>query len=242
LDLVNLYGSTESSGIISSQRPGFPEPGDVGKPTSVNKVKLADDGELLISGPGVFAGYWDDEEKTREVIKDGWLYMGEVAEYTEDGNLKIIDRKKDIMITSGGKNITPTLIENAIKASPYISECVVFADGRKFPSALIEIDFNTVSEWARRNKILYTGFTSLANNPEVYKLIGEEVKKANQSLARVEQVKKFRIIPQELDPEAGETTPTRKIKRRLMYEMFRDLVEEMYKSKEEEVLKSQIKT
>jgi len=242
LDLVNLYGSTESSGIISSQRPGFPEPGDVGKPTSVNKVKLAEDGELLISGSGVFAGYWDDEEKTREVIKDGWLYMGEVAEYTEDGNLKIIDRKKDIMITSGGKNITPTLIENAIKASPYISECVVFADGRKFPSALIEIDFNTVSEWARRNKILYTGFTSLANHPQVYKLIAEEVKKANQSLARVEQVKKFRIIPQELDPEAGETTPTRKIKRRLMYEMFRDLVEEMYKSKEAGVLESQIKT
>ena len=242
LDLVNLYGSTESSGIISSQRPGFPEPGDVGKPTSVNKVKLAEDGELLISGSGVFAGYWDDEEKTREVIKDGWLYMGEIAEYTEDGNLKIIDRKKDIMITSGGKNITPTLIENAIKASPYISECVVFADGRKFPSALIEIDFNTVSEWARRNKILYTGFTSLANHPQVYKLIAEEVKKANQSLARVEQVKKFRIMPQELDPEAGETTPTRKIKRRLMYEMFRDLVEEMYKSKEAGVLESQIKT
>jgi long-chain acyl-CoA synthetase len=229
LDLVNLYGSTESSGILSSQKPGFPMPGDMGKPPTVNKVKLAQDGELMVSGPGVFAGYWQDEEKTKEVIKDNWLYMGEIFEYTDDGSLKMIDRKKDIMITSGGKNISPTLIENSIKASPYISEVVVFADGRKFPSALIEIDFNTVGEWARSNKVLYAGLTSLVTHPEVYKLIGEEVRKGNQTLARVEQVKKFRIIPQELDPEAGETTPTRKIKRSLMYEMFGNLVEEMYK-------------
>jgi len=228
LDMVNLYGSTESSGILSSQRPGFPKPGDMGKPPSVNKIALANDGELLVSGPGVLKGYWGDEEKTKEIIKNGWLYMGEIFEFTEDGNLKMIDRKKDIMITSGGKNISPTLIENAIKASPYISECVVFADGRKFPSALIEIDFNTVAEWARRNKVLYAGFTSLVNQPEVIKLIEEEVMKGNQVLGRVEQVKKFRIIPQELDPEAGETTPTRKIKRALMYKMFGHLVEEMY--------------
>src|SRR3989339_196440 len=228
LDMVNLYGSTEASGILSSQRLGFPRPGDLGKPISVNEVKLADDGELLVSGPGVFGGYWQDEEKTKETVKDGWLYMGEVFEYTQGGNLKMIDRKKDIMITSGGKNISPTLIENAIKASPYISEVIVVADGRKFPSALIEIDFNTVAEWARRNKVLYTGFTSLASHPDVKKLMEEEVKRGNQSLARVEQVKKFRIIPQELDPEAGETTPTRKIKRSLMNEMFGDLLEEMY--------------
>jgi long-chain acyl-CoA synthetase len=228
LDLVNLYGSTESSGILSSQRPGFPKPGDLGKPPSVNEIRLADDGELLVSGPGVFKGYWGDEEKTKEIVKGDWLYMGEIFEFTEDGNLKMIDRKKDIMVTSGGKNISPTFIENAIKASPYISECVVFADGRKFPSALIEIDFNTVAEWARRNKVLYTGFTSLVNQSEVIKLVGEEVMKGNQVLARVEQVKKFRIIPQELDPEAGETTPTRKIKRALMYKMFGHLVEEMF--------------
>jgi long-chain acyl-CoA synthetase len=228
LDLVNLYGSTESSGILSSQRPGFPKPGDMGKPPSVNNIRLADDGELLVSGPGVFKGYWGDEEKTKEIVIDGWLYMGEIFEFTEDGNLKMIDRKKDIMVTSGGKNISPTFIENAIKASPYISECIVFADGRKFPSALIEIDFNTVAEWARRNRILYAGFTNLTNHPDVHKLIGEEVTKGNQVLARVEQVKKFRIIPQELDPEAGETTPTRKIKRALMYKMFGSLIEEMY--------------
>ena len=242
LDLINLYGSTEASGILSCQQTGFPMPGDMGKPPSVNKIKLASDGELLVSGPGVFAGYWEDEEKTNEVIKDGWLYMGEVFEYTKEGNLNMIDRKKDIMITSGGKNLSPTFIENAIKASPYISEVVVFADGRKFPSALIEIDFNTVAEWARRNKVLYTGFTSLADNSEVNNFIREEVSKGNQALARVEQVKEFRIIPQELDPEAGETTPTRKIKRGLMYEMFGDLVEDMYSSGEAKILESQMKT
>lgn len=230
LDLVNLYGSTESSGILSSQRPGFPFPGDLGKPTSVNKVKLADDGELLVAGPGVFGGYYNDVVKTEETIKDGWLYTGEVFKIKEDGILQMIDRKKDIMITSGGKNLSPAFIENAIKASPYISEVIVIADGRKFPSALIEIDFNTVAEWARKNKVLYTGFTSLANHPEVYKLIEKEVKKGSESLARVEQPKKFRIIPQELDPEAGETTPTRKIKRVLMYEMFGELIEGMYRS------------
>jgi long-chain acyl-CoA synthetase len=228
LDIANFYGSTESSGILSSQCPGYPEPGDLGKPCSANEICLAEDGELLVRGPGVFLGYWKDEEKSREVIKNGWLYMGEVFEKTEDGNLKLIDRKKDIMITSGGKNITPTLIENALKASPYISEVILFAEGRKFPSALIEIDFNTVSEWARKNKVLYTNFTSLTERPEICKLIEEEVKKGNQSLSRVEQVKKFRLIPQELDPEAGETTPTRKIKRGLMHQMFSHLVEEMY--------------
>jgi long-chain acyl-CoA synthetase len=241
VDLVNLYGSTEVAGIISSQRPGFPKPGDLGKPTTVNEVRLAEDGELMVSGPGVFAGYWNDEEKTRETIKDGWLYMGEVFEYTEEGNLKMIDRKKDIMVTSGGKNLSPTFIENAVKASPYISEAVVFADGRKFPAALIEIDFNTVAEWARRNRVLYTGFTSLAAHKEVYKLIAEEVRNGNQTLARVEQVKKFRILPKELDPEAGDTTPTRKIKRDLMYRMFKELVEEMFVSKEAEILERQKK-
>lgn len=239
VDLVNLYGSTEASGVISSQRPGFPKPGDLGEPTSVNKVKLAKDGELLISGPGVFQGYWNNEELTKEVIRDGWVYMGEIFKYDEKGNLKMIDRKKDIMVTAGGKNITPTEIENAIKSSPYISEVVVFADGRKFPSALIEIDFNTVAEWARRNKVIYTGFTSLATHPQTYELIAGEVEKGNQELSRVEQVKKFKIIAKELDPEEGDTTPTRKIKRKLMYDMFKDLVEEMYRSKEEEVIEAE---
>jgi long-chain acyl-CoA synthetase len=236
VDMINIYGSTES-GFVCAQRPGFPKPGNIGKPTSINKVKLAEDGEVTVSGPGVFKGYWKNEEATLEVKKEGWLHTGDVGEWTGDGNLKLVDRKKDIMITAGGKNITPSLIETTLKGSPYISEAVLIADGRKFPSALIEIDFDTVSDWARRNKVLYTSFTSLAEHPDTIKMIAGEVEEANQSLARVEQVKKFRIIPKELDPEEGDTTATRKIKRKTMNQLFEDLIEEMYGSAEDKAFK-----
>jgi long-chain acyl-CoA synthetase len=229
IDLINELGATEAGGLVSSERPGFEKRGTIGKPPSTAKIRLAEDGEIMVSGSGVFRGYWNDEKTTQEVLKDGWLFLGDVGEYTEDGRLKLIDRKKDIVITSGGKNIAPTLIETALKESPYISEAILIADGRKFPSALIEIDFETVSEWARKEKVLYTGFTSLSTHPKVYELIGKEVERINQKLARVEQVKKFRIIPKELDPEMGDTTATRKIKRKRMYEMFHDMIEGMYK-------------
>ena len=129
--------------------------------------------------------------------------------------------------------IAPSDIENLLKSSSYISEAVLFADGRKFPSALIEIDFDTVSDWARQHGIVYTGFTSLSQEPRVFELIGAEIEKSNAQLARVEQIKKFRIIPKELDPEEGDTTPTRKVKRRHMYTMFQDLVEGMYRDNHE---------
>ncbi|HZV20912.1 MAG TPA: AMP-binding protein, partial [Hyphomicrobiales bacterium] len=227
VNLRNLYGITEHT-LVLCQRGDFPEPGDAGLPLFPKEVRLAPDGEILVRGPGMFAGYWRNEEATRQAMQDGWLCTGDVAELREDGHFCIVDRKKDIMVTSGGKNIAPSEIENLLKASPYISEAILFADGRPFPSALIEIDYDTVSDWARQQRILYTGFTSLAEHPQTVELIGREVDKANRQLARVEQVKKFRIIPKELDPEEGDTTPTRKVKRRHMYEMFKDLVEEMY--------------
>jgi long-chain acyl-CoA synthetase len=181
----------------------------------------------------MFAGYWRNEEATRQAIQDGWFHTGDVADFMANGHFRIIDRKKDIMITAGGKNIAPSEIENLLKASSYISEAVLFADARKFPSALIEIDFDTVSDWARQHGVVYTSFNSLAQHPRVVELIGREIDQANTHLARVEQVKKFRIIPKELDPEEGDTTPTRKVKRRHMYEMFKDLVEDMYRDNQE---------
>jgi long-chain acyl-CoA synthetase len=144
------------------------------------------------------------------------------------------------MVTAGGKNIAPSEIENLLKASPFISEAILFADGRKFPSALIEIDFDTVSDWARNNGIVYTGFTSLARHPRVVELISREIDKVNSQLARVEQVKRFRIIPKELDPEEGDTTPTRKVKRRHMYALFKDLVEDMYREDQEVRIEEQV--
>jgi long-chain acyl-CoA synthetase len=232
VNLRNLYGITEHTLVLCQSNP-FQEPGDAGVPLYPKDVQLGSDGEILVRGPGMFAGYWQNEEATKQVIQNGWFHTGDVAECMANGHFRIIDRKKDIMITAGGKNIAPSEIENLLKASSYISEAVLFADARKFPSALIEIDFDTVSDWARQHGVVYTSFNSLAQHPRVVELIGREIDQANTHLARVEQVKKFRIIPKELDPEEGDTTPTRKVKRRHMYEMFKDLVEDMYRDNQE---------
>jgi long-chain acyl-CoA synthetase len=228
VNLRNLYGITEHTLVLCQSEP-FQEPGDAGVPLYPKEVQLGPDGEILVRGPGMFAGYWKNEEATKEVVRDGWFHTGDVAERMPNGHFRIIDRKKDIMVTAGGKNIAPSEIENLLKSSSFVSEAVLFADGRKFPSALIEIDFDTVADWARQHGVLYTGFTSLSQHPRVGELIAQEIEKINAQIARVEQVKKFRIIPKELDPEEGDTTPTRKVKRKHMYLLFKELVEEMYR-------------
>lgn len=232
VNLRNLYGITEHTLVLCQSEP-FQEPGDAGVALYPKQVQLGADGEIMVRGPGMFAGYWKNEEATRDAIKDGWFYTGDVAERMPNGHFRIIDRKKDIMVTAGGKNIAPSEVENLLKSSSFISEAVLFADGRKFPSALVEIDFDTVADWARQNGVIYTSFTSLAESPRVVELIAREVEHANEQLARVEQVKKFRIIPKELNPEEGDTTPTRKVKRRHIYTMFEDLIEGMYRDDSE---------
>lgn len=244
VNLSEFYGQTETGGaIISAQGPYFPRPGHVGIPPAGWEVRLSENGEIHVRGNDIFECYLNNPDMTNEVVdQEGWLHTGDVGEWTPDGTLKIIDRARDIIVTSGGKTLSPTYIENILRSSAYISEAVVFGHNRKYVSALIEIDFETVSDWARFNNISYTGFTSLAQHPEIKKFIGAEIEKANQEIARVEQVKTFRIIPKELDPEEdGEpVTPTRKIKRGLMYEKFRDLVESMYSDKEERLVASEI--
>ena len=227
VNVRNLYGITEG-GYVLCQGPTFPSPLRGGTPIPPRQVRRADDGELLVRGPGLFRGYWKNEQGTRDILIDGWLHTGDVVETNDANEWRIIDRKKDIMITSGGKNIAPSEIENLLKSSPYISEAALFGDGRKFVSALIEIDFGTVSEWARRNGVVYTSFTSLASHQDVIGMIEAEIGAVNDALARVEQVKKFRIIPKELDPEEGDTTPTRKVKRKHLASMFEALIDEMY--------------
>jgi long-chain acyl-CoA synthetase len=227
VNVRNLYGITEG-GYVLCQGPAFPSPIRGGTPIPPRQVRRADDGELLVRGPGLFRGYWKNEQGTRDILIDGWLHTGDVVEANDANEWRIVDRKKDIMITSGGKNIAPSEIENLLKSSPYISEAALIGDGRKFVSALIEIDFGTVSEWARRNGVVYTGFTSLASHRDVIGMVEAEIGAVNETLARVEQVKKFRIIPKELDPEEGDTTPTRKVKRKHLASMFRALIEEMY--------------
>jgi long-chain acyl-CoA synthetase len=239
VNVVEMYGQTETAGgIIAGQRGPFPRPGDVGTVPEGFEVRLADDGEILVRSADLFDGYWGNREASDTVLgQDGWMRTGDVGQW-RDGSLKLIDRARDFLVTSGGKTISPSFIENILRASPFIGEAIVFGHGRKYLTALIEIDFDTVADWARTNDVAYTGFTSLAQSARVEKLVKNEIDKANGQIARVEQVKAFRILPKVLDPEEeGEpVTPTRKVKRNLMYERFRPLVESMYDDKEERLL------
>jgi long-chain acyl-CoA synthetase len=236
VNVVEMYGQTETAGgIIAGQRGPFARPGDVGTIPEGVEVRLADDGEILVRSPDLFDSYWGSPEATDAVLGDsGWLHTGDVGEW-RDGRLRLIDRARDFLVTSGGKTISPSFVENILRASPFIAEAIVLGHGRKYLTALIEIDFDTVAEWARRNNVAYTGFTSLAQNARVTALIGSEVDRANDQLARVEQIKAFRILPKVLDPEEeGEpVTPTRKVKRGQMYERFKTLADRMYDDEEE---------
>ena len=239
VNVTEMYGQTETAGgIISGQRGPFPRPGNVGTVPAGWEVKLADDGEVLVKSPDLFEGYWNNAEATRTVKgRDGWLRTGDIGEW-HDGALRLIDRARDFIVTSGGKTISPSFIETMLRGSPYVAEAIVFGHGRKYLSALVEIDAETVADWARSHDVAYTGFTSLATNPAVARLIGAEIERANGELARAEQIKAFRILPKALDPEEeGEpVTPTRKVKRHLMYERFKALVEEMYDDREERLI------
>jgi long-chain acyl-CoA synthetase len=239
VNVCEMYGQTETAGgIIAGQRGPFPRPGDVGTIPEGFEVKLADDGEILVRSLDLFEGYWNNPEASAAVLGDtGWMRTGDVGAW-RDGALRLIDRARDFLVTMGGKTISPSFIENALRASPYLAEIAVFGHGRKYLTALIEIDFETVADWARSNDVAYTGFTSLTQHPRVQGLIKCEIDKANAELSRVEQVKAFRILPKALDPEEeGEpVTATRKVKRALMYERFKALVEEMYDDKEEQLL------
>jgi len=241
VNLKNLFGQTEG-GVLTAQVQPFPKPGSVGTPYPGAEVRLAADDEIIGQTPGCFAGYWGDPAASAEVLRPDGIYTGDVGEIDERGQLWIVDRKKDIVITAGGKNVSPSRIETAIKASPYISEASVVGEGRKYLTVLVEVDVGTVSEWARANSVAYTSYQSLATNRSVYGLIQKEVAAANAQLGRVEQVKSFRILDRELDPEVeGEAvTPTRKIKRGLLQKHFGHLIDQMYSDDEERRISSQI--
>jgi long-chain acyl-CoA synthetase len=239
INTVEMYGQTETAGgIIAGQRGPFPRPGDVGTVPDGWEVRLSDDGEVLVKGSDLFEGYWNNEDATRALKgEDGFMRTGDVAEWRGNA-LRLVDRARDFLVTSGGKTISPSLIENMLRASPYVAEAVVLGHGRMYLTALIEIDFDTVADWARSHNVPYTGFTSLALHAEVIGLVRSELDRVNAELARVEQIKAFRILPKALDPEEeGEpVTPTRKVKRKLMAERFNDLVQDMYDEREERLI------
>ena len=228
ITILEGYGQTECAGVSHANRPGEVKLGTVGPPLPHVEAKTGPDGEVLVRGSNVFEGYLHNEEATHETITDGWLHTGDIGEIDEDGFLTITGRKKEIIITAGGKNLSPEKIENALKMSPYIKEAVAIGDERKFISALIQIDHDAVGDWASRQGITYTSFEDLTEQEEVVELIGREVGEANKKLARVENVREFRLFPKELHQDDGEVTATQKVKRRAIQKKYADLIESMY--------------
>jgi long-chain acyl-CoA synthetase len=229
--LIEIYGQTESAGGVTGHPQTNVILGTVGEVNPGAEVKIADDGEILIRGGMVFAGYYKAPELTAQTVIDGWLHTGDVGVMRE-GQVRIIDRKKDVIITSGGKNLSPSEIENAVKASPYIKECIVIGDGRKYVTALIQIDYENAAKWAEQKGLAFTTFRSLAENPAVVKLIDEEVREANEGLAPVEQVKKFTLLTKELDHDDGEVTATMKVRRASITQKFAAEIEALYRERE----------
>jgi long-chain acyl-CoA synthetase len=230
LPMYEVYGMTENSAVATANKPGRVKLGTVGEPHEGVEVRIDEEtGEILTRHPGNFAGYWRNEDATREVLDDeGWLHTGDVGEWVDGTHLKITDRLKDIIITAGGKNIAPSEIENSLKTSPFVKEAIVIGDRRKFLSALVGIEMETVGEWAQRRRIAYTTYRDLTEKPEVQKLIQGVVDQTNEQFAQVEGIKQYRMLPKELDHEDGELTATQKVKRSAISEQFSDLVEEMY--------------
>ena len=227
--MYELYGQTECTGIATANLRDDFRIGSVGKAAAGVEVALADSDEIVIRGPGVIQGYWNKPEKTAETIRQGWLHTGDVGRIDDDGFVYLIDRMKDIIITAGGKNITPSEIENQLKFSPYITDAVVVGDRRPYLTCLVMIDDENVMKFAQDNDVPFTNYTSLCHTREVEDLIGTEIESVNARFARVETIKRFRLIDRLLDPEDDELTPTQKLKRSVVNEKYADLIEGMYR-------------
>ena len=221
------WGMTETSTAATISTPEDFKIGTIGKPFPGCEVRIAEDGEILVKGPNVFQGYYKNEEATRETIVDGWLHTGDIGEIDADGFIKITGRKKDIIITAGGKNITPANLEAEIKQQPLVSQCVVVGDRRPYLVALVTLDPEEMAAYAKEHGLAEDP-EQLASNADVNAAIEAHVEKINQNFARVEQVKKIAILPHDLSQESGELTPTLKVKRAVVASKHEPEIEKLY--------------
>ena len=228
IDMREVYGQTENCGLATAMPADRIKLGTVGVARPDTEVRVSAQGEILLRGPHVFLGYYKNPQKTAETVVDGWLHTGDVGRVDAQGFVTITDRMKDIIITAGGKNITPSEIENQLKFSPYISDAVVIGDRRKFLSCLVMIDHETVAQFAQERNVPFTNFASLCRAKEVQDLIWGEIERVNGRLARVETIKKFCLIEQILTAEDEELTPTMKLKRAFVNQKYKDKIDAMY--------------
>jgi long-chain acyl-CoA synthetase len=223
------YGMTETMGVGTVNSPDALRLGTVGRAVPDVEVRIGDDGEILMRGPHVFSGYWANEQATREILgKDGWLHTGDLGSLDGDGFLSITGRMKEIIITAGGKNLTPSNLENDLRHSPFISHAVMYGDRRAYPVALVTLDPEAIIPWARERG-LAEDLGALAQHPEVHGLVQEALDNANSRYAQVEQIKRFAILDHDLSEEAGELTPTLKVKRNVIYERYAGIFDELYR-------------
>ena len=227
--ILEGYGLTETFAAVTVNRPDDFRFGTVGKPVPGVRIRMSPDGEICIKGDMVFSGYFQMPNETKEVFdEEGWFRTGDIGDFTKDGFLRITDRKKDIIVTSGGKNIAPQRIEELLKGSLYINQAFVYGDGRKFISALVTLNKESVLKSLEKKGIIVNG-KSLASHQAVYQMIREEVDKANQQLASFETVKKFAILDAEFSIETGELTPSMKVKRKVVLQRYQDVLEQFYR-------------
>jgi long-chain acyl-CoA synthetase len=229
LTILEGYGLTETSPVIAVNRPDALRPGSVGKPLPGVEVKIADDGEILTRGPHVMKGYFNKPEATKEAIDvEGWFHTGDIGTFDPSGFLVITDRKKDIIVTSGGKNIAPQPIENLLKTNPYVAEIVMIGNQRNYPAALLVPNFVNLEKWAKDNGLAYSDRLDLIGRPEVVDHYDKTVKDLTRDMAQFERIKKISLLPTEFTLEAGELTPTLKVKRRVVEQRYKDVIDRMY--------------